>query len=180
MGAFLSNTAVSDVGSPGLVLQHTPKIVSENFLSDTLNWMQVSGYYKANGGEMYITIGNFNTDIASDTIHVGGFYNGSLYFIDDVTVKKIASCDTTLTVTEHSNGDMFNLFPNPSNGLFNVQMNNHADAQIKIYNVLGACVYQNNNASSNYEIDLSNQPNGIYYISINGKFLKNEKIVIIK
>jgi OOP family OmpA-OmpF porin len=33
-----------------------------NIIYDTLNWVQISGTYIANGGEKYLTIGNFKDD----------------------------------------------------------------------------------------------------------------------
>ncbi len=67
----------------------TPQITSPVFLTDTLNWMQVSGLYKAQGGEMHITIGNFK-NANSTPIYIINQGNGNgyiCYFIDDVSVS---------------------------------------------------------------------------------------------
>jgi gliding motility-associated-like protein len=67
----------------------TPQITSPHFLTDTLNWMPVSGFYKAHGGEMHITIGNFknynNTPL--QILEEGNGNGGISYFIDDVSVS---------------------------------------------------------------------------------------------
>ncbi len=59
-------------------------------ISDTLNWVKVSGVYVANGTESYITIGNFKND-ASTTMSVipTGFVNVGYYYIDAVSVYSL-------------------------------------------------------------------------------------------
>lgn len=84
------NNGGTVLGGMGLNLTgFTPQITSPHFLTDTLNWMPVSGFYKAHGGEMHITIGNFKD--ANNTplyiINQGNGNGGIWYFIDDVSVS---------------------------------------------------------------------------------------------
>jgi len=63
------------------------------------------------------------------------------------------------------------VFPNPSNGIFQIQANGRqlmATSQIEVYNSVGQKVYSNSQitASSNFQIDLSGQPAGIYFYRI--------------
>lgn len=189
MGAFLSTTAVSDVGPStwGLVLQHTPQIVSNYLLADTLNWMRVGGNYKANGGEKYITIGNFSTDSASDTVHVvNNNYDIAYYLIDDVTVKKITGCDSTASVKEYGNDKIFSLYPNPNNGrmLLNYNLKANDKAELLIYDITGkwASTYQLNSSVTQMTISDEQLSNGIYFyqIKVNDKMVQSNKLVIIK
>lgn len=71
------------------------------------------------------------------------------------------------------------IYPNPSNAVFNLQMNNAENIQVKVYNIIGKCVYQNNCNSSNSQIDLTSQPNGVYFVSIQTKEgTVNKKIIV--
>ena len=83
------NNGGTVLGGMGLnLVGFTPQITSPIFLTDTLNWMPVSGFYKAHGGEMHITIGNFK-DANNTPIHIidqGNGNGGISYFIDDVSV----------------------------------------------------------------------------------------------
>lgn len=64
--------------------------------SDTTQWTQIQGCFTANGGEQYITIGNFNYNVNTDTLYVGTnnpdpnytnpLYDYSYYYIDDVSL----------------------------------------------------------------------------------------------
>ncbi len=70
--------------------QHITKY-GNPIIKDTLNWTKVSGIYTSNGGERYITIGNFKFDASTDTSKVNSIGNGygAYYYIDAVSVYSI-------------------------------------------------------------------------------------------
>jgi len=80
------------------------------------------------------------------------------------------------------------LFPNPNNGVFTIQANGYqpiANSQIEIYNMLGEKVYSHYQItnSSNYQIDLSSQPSGIYLYRVlkeSGEAIGQGKVIIQK
>jgi hypothetical protein len=91
IGLLFSDTAVKVnlAMYPNGLISANPQIVlpANPIISDTINWVKVSAFYKAKGGEQYITIGNFkddaNTNIA--TYNATGVGNAS-YSIDDIKV----------------------------------------------------------------------------------------------
>jgi hypothetical protein len=88
-----TNTAVTNTGT-GYVLNLTPHVIKfENpIIQDTVNWIQVSGVFVANGTESFLTIGNFFNDVNTDTLNLyDGTYPSATYFIDDVSVIPIDS-----------------------------------------------------------------------------------------
>jgi hypothetical protein len=65
--------------------------------------------------------------------------------------------------------------PNPSNGKYNITLNEQIDNTITVYDVNGNEVTANIDYTS---IDISNQPNGIYFVRIsNDKGTETVKIV---
>ncbi len=73
------------------------------------------------------------------------------------------------------------IYPNPGNGKVNVLISQFENVQMKIYNVLGECVHQQISTSSNFQIDLSKEPKGIYFINIhseNNSIIANKKLII--
>ena len=65
------------------------------------------------------------------------------------------------------------VYPNPSNGTFNIQSaNNNGLGAIEVYNTLGQLIYQSNTASSILPIDLSIQNPGIYTIKVQSSIYK--------
>ena len=70
------------------------------------------------------------------------------------------------------------IYPNPSNGLVNIENLNNIDNTIVVYDVLGKVVYSTNSNSS-VSIDLSNNEKGVYIVeisNINGTI--SERVVI--
>jgi hypothetical protein len=189
MAAAISTTAINTtVGGPGTELAFTPQIVSNQFLADTVNWMKVAGYYKASGGEQYITIGNFSSSATTDTIHIGGYVAGdSYYYIDDVTVIKVPSCDTVgVGIQEYSNNVFFDLYPNPSDG--NLQLHYTLQANEKgkmlVYDLSGKQLKEYLLPSNNSQLQITNSDleSGVYFyqIIINDRIMKSDKLIIIK
>ena len=68
----------------------------ENIARDTLNWQVVQGFFTAQGGEEYVTIGNFSNDLSTtmEFFQNNTQYDGSGYLqIDDVM---IIPCETAI------------------------------------------------------------------------------------
>lgn len=71
---------------------YTPQVMNppDVPLSDTKNWQCVTGIFVADGGEQYITLGNFNTAERSGYVEPDSLVQllpGSYYYIDDVFVE---------------------------------------------------------------------------------------------
>lgn len=106
MGAAITTTAIGITGGIGSVLNYSSSILKYGnpIISDTLNWVEISGVYKALGGEQYLTIGNFHNDINTDTLAVNySNYPGAYYYLDDVSLTNVTTPqwqyrDTTITL----------------------------------------------------------------------------------
>jgi gliding motility-associated-like protein len=109
MGAYLSKDSITDTN---LVLPYSPQVFnpSNNIINDKQNWIKITDFFYAAGGEKYLTIGNFNTDANTDTLYLGGNNLFSYYYIDDVSVylcDSIPEIDSTMYVPNafSPNGD---------------------------------------------------------------------------
>ncbi len=93
-GAYLSVGVIGPVsGAP--TLPYTPQVAHPlgNFITDKTNWTLISGSYTAAGGEDHLIIGNFSDNPSTTPVTgLGGFYPGSYYYIDDVSVTS-AKCE---------------------------------------------------------------------------------------
>lgn len=68
---------------------YKPQVINPfaRVLADTLNWMQIEGEFVAEGGEKFLTIGNFYPAEQSNVVNIEGLRNilpGAYYYIDDV------------------------------------------------------------------------------------------------
>lgn len=104
-------------------------------------------------------------------------YENNLY-LDDINIMN--STDVP-GLTLHSE---VNLFPNPSTGQVNVDVNmmQRDNLTINVTNSLGqtvSTVSENNTSGGRYLIDLSNEPNGVYFIEVQtGTEVVTRRIVI--
>ncbi len=99
IGAFFSYTSIGGTGVQ--YLDPIPHVASPSgqTLSDKEGWTLISGSFTANGGERFMTIGNFELDSNIDTVYVNNNGNGdgnwdaAYYYIDHVIVM---GCGETL------------------------------------------------------------------------------------
>lgn len=68
-------------------------------IKDTMDWVEVSGCYKANGTERYTVIGNFRPD-AETSIEILGPSFGNYFFIEDVGVWKFDPLPDTVLLCD--------------------------------------------------------------------------------
>lgn len=161
MGMYISPTEISNP------LNLVPQIKETSIINDTANWALIQGEYEANGGEQYIIIGNFSPLQTIDTLHFAeSIVDASYYYIDDVDIH-IGQCN--FLQVENFMTPNFNIYPNPSNGSFTIETTEN-DYKVTFTNVLGENICQSEIKNQKSEINLSEQPNGLYFIN-----LKTEK-----
>jgi gliding motility-associated-like protein len=165
-GAYFTSTNISKpTGKP--FINVSPQILNSfnNYLTDTLNWINISGSFIANGGEQYITIGFFSDTLNIDTLrNVNPFFDitnyGSYYYIDDVKVKESECLD------------MFpNIFTPNNDGINDFLKIKNCNLIIKttIYNRWGNKIFESTDLKISWDGSANNGlpcPDGIYYYII--------------
>jgi len=192
LGALFTDTLFNPMAGPfpaGHPLAWSPQVenASGNILNDKINWVAINDSFVANGGERFITIGNFRADAQTITQYVGGNTHpntrGAYYYIDDVYV----GTTPPLSINENEKNKLkVKLYPNPNLGSFTInydlkQINAHPT--FKLYDIRGKLLNETVLKNENTSFDFSNVlANGIYFyqISINNKMVKSDKVVVIK
>lgn len=160
IGAYLSNSA--PLRNDAYPIAVTPQVENNSgIISDTLNWVQISGYYNAIGGEQYITIGNFYNELNTDTLKVGNGFSCHYYYIDDVTVMDSALVG--VYSFEHKTSQVI-IYPNPASSLLNVETKTQGGL-ISIFDILGTELI-NQRIENKKQIDISQLPAGIYLLRL--------------
>lgn len=184
IGAYLSQSQISSTN--GSHLPYIPQILnpSTKLLTNKNGWVLVSDTIKAVGGEMYITIGNFNDTTNIDTVYVGGGNQNldfSYYYIDNVSVYTNDTLNS-LGLNENDYDRMFKVYPNPSEGVLNIDMLNHSKSEVavEIYNMYGAKVSTTKIRNKENTIDLSNQINGVYFVQFRDEKINSVKKIILQ
>ena len=157
---------------------------SGNIIYDTLNWVQISGTYIANGGEKYLTIGNFKDDANTmvDSVNLSASLGAheAYFFIDDVSV-----IDCTVGINEvNDNLSSGKLYPNPAHTVVYYEnvLGEDESGKIKLMDMLGKKIKEYNLKSgvNRITIPVSDLAKGMYMvkIKINGRADENKKLLI--
>jgi hypothetical protein len=92
VGAHFSVGPLTDYASQ-VCLPVTPQVMNpaNNLLTSTNSWMLVQGVFTASGGENYLTIGNFFSDLATTAVPSTGTNPFAYYFFEDVSVAPVCN-----------------------------------------------------------------------------------------
>jgi hypothetical protein len=187
VGAYLSSNSIT-VNSPNPYnINAHISLLGNPVINDTLNWIMIQGNYQANGGENYLTIGNFKND-TNTVVQIAdtSFFatSAAYYYIDDVS---IINCNDTLSsVNEIANQYAVKLYPNPNNGSFTIECSSFENepSVLSIYDVTGKLIRKQAIIKKNkrIEINANDLDGGIYFyqLVVNEKQVKSDRFIIIK
>lgn len=176
-------------------LQSNGKIVSAGFSTSGPNLIFAVVRYTSNGtldatfgtgGKVTTVIGNGGGDVAKSVmvqtdgkiVVAGTSRNGTNF---EFAVVRYNGDPTGINSFDRPNSGI-RIYPNPSNGIFNVQclMNNSNISSIDIFNMLGEVVFHSSINNSLSTIDISSQPSGLYFYQImeENKNISSGKIIV--
>jgi Secretion system C-terminal sorting domain len=149
------------------------------FETDTLDfngWQKFEGWFEAEGGEQYLTIGNFQADSDIDTTFL--FYNQwpyyAYFYIDDVEVRE---CDV------HVGEDpdfLVEIYPNPTEDILYVNFEMNSRALIKIFDSSGRMVISEWCVDRSSTIDLTALSAGVYFMLIMSEYGNLQRSILRK
>lgn len=102
IGAYFHKdfTPLVELPNPSFIVQQAfidakPQVENPlgRFLADSVEWMRVCGYFRAEGGEQYVTFGNFydNANTALQDLYPQILFGRKVYsLLDDITVEKVS------------------------------------------------------------------------------------------
>ena len=93
----------------------------------------------------------------------------------DIAIDDVSLIDLSTSINEVTNEE-YKLYPNPSEGMFNIQLTEGQIGDVRVFDLQGRNVFNTFISSSNGQIDLSNLEKGIYLIEF--KEGHREKIMI--
>ncbi len=136
-------------------------------------------YYHFNFGWSGYADGYFY--LTSITPNPGGTGGGSYDFTQNQ--EGIFNISHTTGIEETQTKASIEIYPNPSNGLFTINLSNITDLKTKleVYNLIGEKVWEENVNKENTTLNLSFLPKGLYYLSVKSENkIITKKITIVK
>ena len=84
---------------------------------------------------------------------------------------------------ETPDDEIFSIYPNPTTGLFRINFKHSIEAEtgIQIYSALGSLVFEKNKIGEDEEIDLLDQPEGVYVLLLTiGDKQYSKKLILLR
>ncbi|MFT4681360.1 MAG: hypothetical protein ACI9YU_001205 [Flavobacteriales bacterium] len=142
------------------------------FLTDKENWVEISGSFIAEGGENYLTIGNFDGAENSDTLNLneGGtdpttdYWEIAAYFLDDVSVVEDTSYHVGVGPFGSAQGPSVKLWPNPVQEALRIEVKPRVKHGVTVVDIMGREILRC--ALNDGSVDVSGLENGVYFINI--------------
>ena len=173
-------------------LTFSPSTITINF-GDSVNFVIASSHnatevdqtvWNANGNTALS--GGFLTSFGGGMILPGQLAVGTHYFVctphASSGMKGTIVVQSPTGISKNVQSSAISIFPNPSNGMFQIEMEDFNDAnkcKIEVFNILGAIIFQTEIKSLKFEIDLSNNLKGVYFIKIyDGITIRTKKVII--
>ena len=181
IGLYISKDSIYE--NTPYYLNYNPQIKSPNGvpITDTANWVEVSGRYTAKGGEQHITIGQFKSDSQTtwETINPNGGSN-CFYYLDNVSVVLYRD-----SIPPPPN-PTYNLYPNPTKEKVIISFDDilPEKVEIELYDMLGRKIFielpQSN--SQVFEVNLESLAAGVYVykLNVNDGYFGDGKLVIVR
>lgn len=131
--------------------------------------MEVNSFNRAKAYISHYTNGSWDADAASAASMSGSMYSMTRTGITTFSPFAVFDENTTLSVDEVAATTNISLYPNPATDVINISVQgNNSGMNAEIYNVSGQMVHRavvQNNSS----INISNLPDGMYYIKLKGE-----------
>lgn len=165
-GVFFSDTLVTTNSLNVLGVTPQISIVDSSGFTDKQQWTVIRDTFSSRfGGEIYMVIGNFNTDSESILTWVdsgaSNTYDKSYYYIDDVSVVDL---DTVSGIAE-AEQLRFSVYPNPATGLVNIESKRHLK-QVKLLDIRGREVATQQIISNKHTFSVEHVPKGVYFLKV--------------
>ena len=187
----------------GIFIEYLP---GGNTTSDTINYQTASGdinpfaFYYYREGNTSAPQGYFIQDYDSTSTNCSNFlFNTTRYAAhagtsawrnDQTSINMnyshliwVAASGTSTMTIQDADLSTVSVFPNPSNGVVNVELNATTSAAATVVDVLGQVIYSANTnfvAGQRQMIDLSNNAKGMYILSIEGEGVNTVERITIK
>ena len=117
-------------------------------------------------------------DLMNDPLHDTMVFNKVFQFVDSLTSDLFCPADTSTASIGGVFTPTYQIYPNPSNGIFNVSATASSYVSIRVIDPLGIRIIDKS-FQSNTTADISAYPNGFYWLQLkNGEQMTQQKIIL--
>jgi|GEM_PF-295554 len=135
-------------------------VYSESIITDSLNWVEVSGSFVADSAYSHLGIGNWFDDANTngELVDIKTSNSGSYYYVDDVCVSTDPDCDVS-SINSEFHHEWFNLYI--KDDMLHIKVDAIDEWNIEISDVTGRVLYKTNSQYPNQDFSLAKWKNQI-------------------
>lgn len=143
---------------------------------NTATWTDLNAELSS-GGWTWTPSGNVDvSSFNSENVYIAFKYTSTddeaaTWEVDDIQIIAY----NNVGINNPYNNNVYEIYPNPTNGMFFLKFNKDIYSNIKVYSITSKLIFENNLYKKLNKIDLSNVEKGIYIIQIND--LNSNKII---
>lgn len=133
----------------------------------------------------YASIGNYEICLTVSDSNCSKTYCDSAFVDKSIGIISVDVIPPVVTNVENmlSENKYGSIFPNPTTGKIEIYIDNSTISMVEIFDVRGQLIFSNKyNLDTKARIDISNQPNGIYFIKLTNasEFTSIQKVILNK
>jgi len=146
--ANISSFAINNIGVNfftanfnSIPIMNSAKVYSSNVITDSLNWILITGSFIADSNYTFITIGNHFNDSNTTVVYFQPIIHGynAYYLFDDVCVSiDSLTCNLSVGINEGRRIDNFAIFPNPFSDKIIITTKENEFVEFILFDVTGA------------------------------------------
>jgi len=159
-----------------LLLPGTPQVTFEaaGHITNTVNWVTVTDTFVADSAYTHLIIGNFKDDASTTKTMVPGSLAETYYYIDSVSVEKIANSSVVNTQSSISAA----IYPNPNDGNFTVQLPQSTQGILSVTDITGRLLLRTP-ARGSTPVRLNAEPS-MYFVHIQTEQGNVNKTMVVR
>ncbi|MDF3028336.1 MAG: hypothetical protein K0S23_2643 [Fluviicola sp.] len=104
----------------------------------------------------------------------------TLQIVEDPSAPDYSTLSLAYRNNDASLESSVTIYPNPSTGLYTIELEDYSDASIEIYNVLGKKVKSIQQTAAKTTVDLTGYPKGVYLVNIHSNDKQISKKIILE
>lgn len=191
LGMLFTKTSYSDINSHQISKTNRCQVWTDEIITDSINWVIVSGSFVADSEYTKIIIGSFFYHAQKDTIRTRfpnpdqGWGLESYYFIDDVCVSEDSTtcADNTTSIVSimQNQNKVLVAYPNPATNYFTIETETDEPSMLECYSLSGQILLRQKIPRGRFTFnqDVSEIANGIYFLKlITNNQILSQKIII--
>ncbi len=131
-------------------------------------WVELTEEFTFSGGSFeWISSGSLNLDIYShQTLYLAFKYTSTTDGAAKWEVDNLLVTGVPASGVNDMQNNTIHVYPNPSNGIYQIENLQQQSLEIAVYNLLGEQVTETFKTSSHYTLDISDLENGVYFLQI--------------